>query len=89
MIYYINLKLIQYYNKTIGYFYPLLRFFFFCCLSSSFSYHSVIKFIIVRLTQNFDHISLPKCDLVGKFQLYFIANSLNNVIITIHITIEI
>jgi hypothetical protein len=34
MLYYINLKLIQYYNKTICYFYPLLRFFF-CCLSYS------------------------------------------------------
>ena len=58
-------------------------------LLAPFSYHSVIKFIIVKLTQNFDHLSLPKCDLVGKFQLYFIANSLNNVIITIHIIIEI
>lgn len=50
--------------------------------------YSIIKFIIKRKT-DFDHISLPICDLVGKFQLYFIAKSLNNVIITIHIIIEI
>ena len=88
MIYYINLKLIQYYNKLTLFLSITLIFLLLLpllLLLLSFCY----QIYHCKVNTKFDHLSLAKCDLVGKFQLYFIANSLNNVIITIHITIEI